>query len=142
MYECQNVKEIWNVSNKILKFDVSWKHIVVGFYHEMNEKKNTIIFTNLISFLALRIYKYKMWCRIDEKNESSEEILCNVKYFLNTFYSALQRSKYKLWKIECIQEYCRQIINTCIVHVLFLHYFFIPYLCYNGDIIPVFMLST
>ena len=33
-----------------LKFDLSWKHIVVGFYHEINEK--TIIFTNLISFLS------------------------------------------------------------------------------------------
>ena len=62
----QNVKEIWNASNKILKFDVSCKHIVVRFYHEMNENK-TIGFTNLISFLLLRIYKYKMWCRIEEK---------------------------------------------------------------------------
>ena len=34
---CMNVK----MSKKygILKFDVSWKHIVVGFYHEMNEKQ-------------------------------------------------------------------------------------------------------
>ena len=63
-YEVQNVKEMWNVSNKILKFDVSWKHIVVGFYHKMNEQ--TIIFNNLISFLALRIYKYTIWCRIEE----------------------------------------------------------------------------
>ena len=74
----------------MLKFDVSWKH-TVGFDHEMNEK--TIKFTNLISFLALRIYKYKMRCRIEKKNESSDGILCNVKYSLNTFYSALNRSK-------------------------------------------------
>ena len=60
---CMNVK----MSKKygILKFDVSWKHIVVGFDHEMNEK--AIKFTNLISFLALRIYKYKMRCRIEKK---------------------------------------------------------------------------
>ena len=54
LLECQNVQEIWNVSKKILKFGVSWEHIVVGFYHELNEKP--ITFANLISFLALRIY--------------------------------------------------------------------------------------
>ena len=32
---------------------------------KLNEK--AIKFTNLISFLALRIYKYKMRCRIEKK---------------------------------------------------------------------------
>ena len=46
-----------------------------------------------------------MWCRVEEKNESSEGILCiNVKYSLNTFYSALKRSKYKLWKIDVFKN--------------------------------------
>ena len=32
-----------------LKFDLSWKHIVVGFYHEINEKNNNIYKPNIIS---------------------------------------------------------------------------------------------
>lgn len=48
-------------------FEISWKHIVVGFNHGMNEK--TILFTNLISFVALRFYEYKIWCRLNKEKE-------------------------------------------------------------------------
>ena len=91
---------MWNVFNKILKFDASWKH-TVRFYHEMNEKKPTNIY-QLISFLALRIYEYKMWCRIEKK--MNHQKVYYVKYTLNIFYSALKRLKYKLWKIYVLKN--------------------------------------
>ena len=42
---------------------IKWKHIVVGFYCEENDKIKTL---NLFSsFVAFRIYEYKMLCRLD-----------------------------------------------------------------------------
>ena len=58
LYECQNVKEIWNAFNNKNNFDVSHKRIVAGFYHEMIYQPNIILRNQNI---------YKMWCRIEEK---------------------------------------------------------------------------
>ena len=102
LYECQNVKKIWKMVGEIVKFEVSWKVITVGFYNETNEK--TILLNNLVSFIALRIYKYKMWCRIEETIESSDKISCHLKNSLNTFYFALKRSKYKQWKLDIFKK--------------------------------------
>ena len=32
IYECDNVKNIWNIVSSYLSFEVKWKHIVVGFF--------------------------------------------------------------------------------------------------------------
>ena len=42
----------------VMNFEIKWKHIVIGFYHEDNIKVKTL--NNLISFTALKLYKYKM----------------------------------------------------------------------------------
>ena len=39
-----------------------------------------------------------------KKMNPQKRLLCNVKYSLNTFYSALKRSKYKLWKIDVFKN--------------------------------------
>ena len=46
-----------------------WKNNIINIYQPniISSTNITIIFTNLLSFLALRIYKYKMWCSIEEK---------------------------------------------------------------------------
>jgi hypothetical protein len=102
LFECQNVERIWKMVSEILKFEISWKAIVVGFYNETNRK--TILLNNVISFIALRIYKYKMWCRLEATTESSAKISCHVKNSLNTFYFALKKSKYKQWKVDVFKK--------------------------------------
>ena len=61
IYECCNVKNIWLIIGNILGFTIQWKHVVVGFFLENNEKIH--LFNNMISFVACRIYKYK--CIVD-----------------------------------------------------------------------------
>ena len=67
-----------------------------------NNKKNNIYQPNIIS--RTESIKYKMWCRIEEKNESSDGILCNLKYSLKPFYFALKRSKYKRLEIDVFKN--------------------------------------
>ena len=52
-------------------------NIVVGFYCEENDKIKTL---NLfISFVAFRIYKYKMLCRLDSLNETAYNLYNHVR---------------------------------------------------------------
>ena len=69
LFNCENVREIWNILCIVMNFEIKWKHIVIGFYHEDNIKVKT--FNNLISFTALKLHKYKMLCRLENKQETS-----------------------------------------------------------------------
>ena len=81
IYSCSNVQRIWNIVRLILNFEIKWKHIVLGFYHG---KSDYIDFLNfLISFIACKIYKYKMFCRLESLDENSYNISANVKSALH-----------------------------------------------------------
>ena len=69
LYDCQNIQQIWKLASNCLKFDIGWKHVIIVFYDDINNK--TILLNNLISFIACRIYKYEMYCRMKGENESS-----------------------------------------------------------------------
>lgn len=98
LYDCKNVKKIWNIVSIILHFVVSWKHVIVGLYKEIS---NTItIYNNVISYVALRIYKYKMWCRINNDIEKPEDIISHVKTSTKMFYLALKKSKFSNFNID------------------------------------------
>ena len=62
-----HVQYVWKMLSLVLSFDVQWKHVILGFYFEQNSK---LCFLNtVISFLAFKIYKYKMYCRLQNKVE-------------------------------------------------------------------------
>ena len=56
---------------------IKWKHVVIGFYFELNQ--NTNLLNNFISFVALKIFKYKMFCRIENLQETEFYLTNNVK---------------------------------------------------------------
>ena len=71
-------KRIWNIVSFTLKFEVEWKHIVLGFY---NSKSDYIDFLNyLISFIACKIYKYRMFCRLESLDENTYNISTHLKF--------------------------------------------------------------
>ena len=74
---CDNVKNIWDITSRIVKFDIKWKHILIGFYHEHNKKIVTL--NNFISTISTVIYKYKMFCRIKEIEENVESMESHIK---------------------------------------------------------------
>ena len=91
IYSCENVKEIWNLLGISLNIDLKWKHIIIGFYHEDNIKVKTL--NNLISFTALKLYKFKMLCRIDNKQETVLNIRMNLKMKLLFWYNVLRYNR-------------------------------------------------
>ena len=62
IFECTNIQNIWKIIGSVLNFEIQWKHIVIGFCLEFNDKVSML--NNLISFIACRIYKFKMYCRL------------------------------------------------------------------------------
>ena len=95
IFSCTNIQEIWKKASECLKFSVSWKTIVIGFYDDVNDK--TVLINNIISFIAYRIYKYKMFCRIQNKAESYTDIKKHIKFSLLNNY-------YVLSKTSCTQN--------------------------------------
>ena len=93
IYSCSNVVEIWSKASHSLKFNISWKNIVIGFYDEVNDK--TVLINNIISFIAYRIYKYKMFCRIHNNPESYTDLRKHVKFSLQNYYFVLSKTSCK-----------------------------------------------
>lgn len=76
-----NVKQIWHDLNNALNVTVKWKHVVIGFYVETNPK--VLLYNTIISYIAFKIYKFKIGCRI--KNECQDSY--NLKQFVkNSLY--------------------------------------------------------
>ena len=83
------LKKIWEKTSEILKFEIKWKHILIGFYFENNQKIHDL--NNLISTIATVIYKYKMYCRIKNCNETIENVCTHVKKSLKTYSFVYRR---------------------------------------------------
>lgn len=54
-----------------MQLDIVLKHIIIGFYFQNNSK---VQFFKNISFVAYRIYKLKMLCRFEKKNENYQSL--------------------------------------------------------------------
>lgn len=78
-------------TGKILKIYLSWKHIVIGFYDEQNVK--TFSFNHVISYIAFKIYKYKMKCRFDDKNKTEKDLIIYIKNSLTLYAAVLKHTK-------------------------------------------------
>ena len=78
-------------------FEVLWKHILIGFYFEKNQK--IVVLNNIISTLATIINKYKMYCRLLKKDveESKENISSHVKGSLKTCSCVYKRLIYNIF---------------------------------------------
>lgn len=67
-----------------LSFKKQWKHIFVGFFYEKSDRTKSL--NLLITYVAYRIYKQIMLCRLDSMNETEYNIYNHVKK--STFFYA------------------------------------------------------
>ena len=89
--DCRNVQFIWKLVSNYVGFNIKWKHIVVGFFSVRNE--TTVVLNLLLSFVALKIYKYKMFCRLENKEETSEGLLNNLKSAISQYSETLSATQ-------------------------------------------------
>lgn len=91
IFDCVNVAKIWKVASECLNFDIIWKHIVLGFYLE--ETQVTKLYNYFLSFIAYRIYKCKMYCRLENLPESILLIKNSFKEYITTHCAVLKMLK-------------------------------------------------
>ena len=73
----------------------------------MKKIEKISLFNTIISFVAYRIYKYKMWCRLENIPETEFNITYNVKQTLTTFCKVLKRCRPE-WNLRVIHLF----VNT------------------------------
>ena len=91
IYECYNVRNIWSILSRLFGFKIQWKHVVVGFYLEDNSKIEVLNTT--ISFVACKIYKYKMYCRLESLEERDIDIHNHLKHNITFMGNVFKYSK-------------------------------------------------
>lgn len=67
---------------------IKWKHVLLGFLNDQKRKSYNWIPS---SFLAHRIYKFKMHCRVHSIEETNNNILSHVKAS-TVFYASIWKS--------------------------------------------------
>ena len=111
IFKCSNVSRIWNILGLTLKFDISWKHIVLGFYHIDSEYIDSLNF--IISYIACRIYKYKIFCRVEMLEETEFNLYNHVQNNMKFLYSVLLKVKHT-YNMKLIENLIKN-LNYCFV---------------------------
>lgn len=75
----------WRLVDEYFVFYIRWKYILVGFYRENDWKSATLDF--IISLLARKIYKYKMYCSLEKLDENEESLKAHLKSSLLNYAS-------------------------------------------------------
>ncbi len=83
IFECNIVKDLWYKISAIVEFKVKWKHVMIGFFIE-NSNRTTFL-NELISYVAFKIYKYKMTCRFENKRENKFDLSIYIRKSLVDF---------------------------------------------------------
>ena len=102
IFDCDIVKPIWSKISLLINIEVTWKIIVIGFPAYCS--KNTFILNNILSFIAYKIYKYKMKCRILNENVTNVSLLCFLKNALAQFYLITKLAKSTECDLRIINE--------------------------------------
>ena len=89
IFDCLNSIRIWEIISISLSIDIQWKHVIVGFYNERNKKCTSL--NTLISYVAYRIYKYKMYCRLESLKETDTGIQNHIKESLYGYSKVVKR---------------------------------------------------
>lgn len=94
-------KEYGKKVSGILKLNITWKTIAVGFFYEFTDTAK--IFNNVISFVGYKIYKYKMKCRLQNEIPNENALLNILKsslyhYYFITLSAKSVKSSYKILK--------------------------------------------
>ena len=88
----KNCNELWDQMGKCHFRVLHWK-----------KNRKISLFNTIIPFVAYRIYKYKMWCRLENITETEINITNNLKNTLNTFCKVSKRNEIFNGKFEIVK---------------------------------------
>lgn len=91
VFDCILVKNIWKKVSAILKINIAWKHLVLGFIYNGNQ--SNVVLNNVISFIACKNFKYKMKCKLIEDNVTNEGLILFLRSSLASFFLVNQQAQ-------------------------------------------------
>lgn len=86
-YSCKKKKYRTRYFKLFILFTIIWKNVIVGFFVDYNE--TTKLYNIFLSFIAFRIYKYKMFCRVENLEETSQSLRMYIKEITLSYCSVL-----------------------------------------------------
>ena len=89
IFYCLYSIQIWEIISVSLSIDIQLKHVIVVFYDEKDKKCTSL--NTLISYVAYRIYKYKMYCRLESLNETDVCIQIHIKESIYGYSKVVKR---------------------------------------------------
>lgn len=92
IFECDLLMPYWRNILMMPNIDVTWELIVICFIFNTNKYTCTFILDSTLSFIACKIYKYKMKCRIFNEHVSSEDMHCFFNALMQ-LYLTVNKSK-------------------------------------------------
>ena len=90
LYECKNVRKIWDKASHILKFEIKWKCIVIGM-PKYKCSTLTMFYNLLFSIIAYAIFKENSHCKFAGIDYNSVDLKNAVIRNL-LFYDSLYKS--------------------------------------------------
>jgi len=84
LYECAKVKNIWEKLGLVLRVDVKWKHIVIGYF--MDQNINTRNVNMICCYVAYSIFKANNHCKWNllsyNECDVKERVLNDLQHFM------------------------------------------------------------
>ena len=90
LYECNESSFDWQKTGQYFGFKIAQQHIAIIFFFETSDRNDGM--ETLISFLDLKIYKYKMKCRLDNISSTNDSLNNSVKMSFNTYQYIVENS--------------------------------------------------
>ena len=76
LFECVKVNYIWKLFSNCCGIDVQWKHIIIGYYENLNKATRYVNF--LCTFIAYSIFKVNNNCKWKQVNYAHQDVTRKV----------------------------------------------------------------
>jgi hypothetical protein len=108
IYDCNLTKLIWDKVSNALNFNITWKNVVFGFYLTCNN--TSYLYNNMISFVAYKLYKYKMKCKILNEIVTFDGAKCFLKNACTHLYLSINLSKCVTCNFDIIKKIIENLV--------------------------------
>lgn len=98
-YDCKIVKHFWEMISIYLRFEITWKTVVLGDYNEISKK--TSFLKKFLSFISFTLYKYKRKFRIQKARMCEQDLrhkLKNTLFLQMVIITSTGRNKNDFYK--------------------------------------------
>jgi hypothetical protein len=110
LFDCVKTRDIWKTIGKCFNVNIRWKHIVIGYYDDVNKLGRLL--NLLYTYVAYNIFKANNKCKWEQKKYSNcnvkRQVICNLIYL----DKILLNFKEPVIPSDCIKDIIEQLETT------------------------------